>query len=70
MSSVTQGAVPTAVPGPVRERRAKYEADPDLVRDIVATGNARARAEAEQTMAAVREAMHFTGPMMDLKAVR
>jgi tryptophanyl-tRNA synthetase len=55
---------------PVRERRAKYEADPDLVRDIVASGNARARAEAEKTMTAVREAMHFTGPLMDVKVAR
>jgi len=45
---------------PVRERRARYEADPDLVRDIVATGNARARAEAGKTMALVRDAMHLT----------
>jgi tryptophanyl-tRNA synthetase len=55
---------------PVRERRAKYEADPDLVRDIIATGNAKARAEAEKTMAAVREAMHFTGPLDEARAAR
>ena len=42
---------------PVRERRAKYEAAPDRVREIIADGNARARAVAEDTMARVRDAM-------------
>jgi tryptophanyl-tRNA synthetase len=42
---------------PVRERRAKYEAAPDLVREIIADGNARARAVAQDTMARVRDAM-------------
>ena len=45
---------------PVRERRERYEAAPDLVRDIVADGNRRARAVAQETMARVREAMHLT----------
>ncbi len=45
---------------PVRERRARYEADPDRVRDILADGNRRAREVARDTMARVREAMHLT----------
>jgi tryptophanyl-tRNA synthetase len=45
---------------PVRERRARYEADSGLVRDIVADGNRRARAVAQETMALVRDAMHLT----------
>ncbi|MEO5616784.1 MAG: tryptophan--tRNA ligase [Candidatus Eisenbacteria bacterium] len=45
---------------PVRERRARYEAEPDRVRDIVADGNRRAREVAQDTMARVREAMHLT----------
>ncbi len=49
---------------PIRERRARYAADPDLVRDIVATGNQRARAVAQATMEQVRSAMNLepTGP--------
>ena len=42
---------------PFRQRRAEYEAQPDLIEDIIVTGTRRARAEAEQTMALVREAM-------------
>ena len=42
---------------PFRQRRAQYEAQPDLSEDILVTGTRRARAEAEQTMALVREAM-------------
>jgi tryptophanyl-tRNA synthetase len=42
---------------PFRERRAHYEAQPGLIEDIIVTGTRRARAEAEQTMALVREAM-------------
>ncbi len=42
---------------PFRQRRAQYEAQPDLIEDILVTGTRRARAEAEQTMALVREAM-------------
>jgi tryptophanyl-tRNA synthetase len=44
---------------PVRERRATYARDPDLVRDILAEGNRRAREEAEATMDAVRSAMNL-----------
>ncbi len=42
---------------PIRERRARYAADPDTVRDIVAEGNRRARTEAQATMELVRDAM-------------
>jgi len=44
---------------PIRERRARYAADPDLVRDIVAEGNRRARAVAAATMDEVRSAMNL-----------
>lgn len=44
---------------PIRERRERYSADPDLVRDIVAEGNRRARAVAAATMEEVREAMNL-----------
>ncbi len=47
----------------VRERRARYEADPGLVRDIIADGCSRARAVARETMAMVREAMRFSAPV-------
>jgi tryptophanyl-tRNA synthetase len=42
---------------PVRERRVRWEKDPDAVRDVIADGNARARAIAEVTMDEVRSAM-------------
>ncbi len=42
---------------PMRERRAKYQSQPGLVEDILVTGTERARAEAQATMALVREAM-------------
>ena len=42
---------------PMRERRAKYEAQPGLVEDVLIAGTERARAEAQKTMALVREAM-------------
>jgi tryptophanyl-tRNA synthetase len=48
---------------PIRERRARYEADPDTVRDILADGNRRARAVAERTMDEVRRAMNLVAPM-------
>jgi tryptophanyl-tRNA synthetase len=47
----------------VRERRARYEADSGLVRNIVADGCARARAVARETMAMVRDAMGFAAPV-------
>lgn len=42
---------------PMRERRAHYEARASIVDDVLAEGNRRMRAEAEQTMALVHEAM-------------
>ncbi len=44
---------------PLHARRAKLEADPDSVRDILATGNAKAVQEAEATMAEVRRLLNF-----------
>jgi tryptophanyl-tRNA synthetase len=43
--------------GPAREKRKKLAADPDYVEDVLRRGAARARAEAQQTMALVREAV-------------
>jgi tryptophanyl-tRNA synthetase len=42
---------------PLRERRARYEAQPSLVEDILVAGTERAREEGRKTMALVREAM-------------
>ncbi len=42
---------------PIRERRSKYEANPQLVTEILNEGEKKARAEAEATMIKVREAM-------------
>ncbi|MCL6518576.1 MAG: tryptophan--tRNA ligase [Armatimonadetes bacterium] len=42
---------------PIRERRAKYEANPKLIDDILIAGTKRAREEGAKTMAEVREAM-------------
>ena len=44
---------------PVRERRARFAAEPDLIDDIIATGSARAREEARRTLHEVRAAMHL-----------
>lgn len=44
---------------PMRERRAKYEANPNLVDEILGAGTARAREEGRRTMADVRGAMHL-----------
>ena len=45
---------------PIRERRAYYEARPDMVREALASGSAHARKIAQQTMAEVREALKLT----------
>jgi tryptophanyl-tRNA synthetase len=45
--------------GPVRERRARFENDPKLVDEIIATGCQRARDAAGTTMDAVRSAMNI-----------
>jgi tryptophanyl-tRNA synthetase len=42
---------------PMRERRAHYEGRPGFVDEVIAAGTDRARAEAQATMALVREAM-------------
>ena len=42
---------------PIQERRARYENDPKLVTEILAEGNRRATARAEQTMREVRAAV-------------
>ena len=42
---------------PIRERRAHYEAHPEIVREALAKGTAHARAGAQQTMAEVRQAL-------------
>lgn len=44
---------------PIQERRHYYEIHPEEVKEILLTGNARARNTARQTMAEVREAIAF-----------
>ncbi len=44
---------------PIQERRRYFEAHPDEVRDILHQGNQRAREQAKQTMAEVRDAIGF-----------
>jgi tryptophanyl-tRNA synthetase len=50
-------AVMADVLAPIRERREKWAADPDSVRDVLNEGTKRARAEACATMDLVRSAM-------------
>jgi tryptophanyl-tRNA synthetase len=45
---------------PFRERRAELAADPGLVQKVLAAGVERARPVVSETMAAVRDGMHFT----------
>jgi tryptophanyl-tRNA synthetase len=45
---------------PMRERRARFEQQGDIVRDILGAGNERMRGEARTTMELVREAMGIT----------
>ena len=45
--------------GPVRERRARYAADPKLVEEIIRSGSERARREAATTLHEVRHAMQL-----------
>ncbi|MBN1137380.1 MAG: tryptophan--tRNA ligase [Anaerolineae bacterium] len=52
---------------PYREQRARYEARPGLVEDLLAQGTRRARAIAQETMEMVHDAMGLYGPKM-LKA--
>ena len=44
---------------PIRDRRAKYEANPGLVDTILIEGTKKARAIAKETMNEVRDAMHL-----------
>ncbi len=44
---------------PIREKRAYYKQRPGMVEEIIAEGNNRARATAQQTMERVREAMQL-----------
>jgi tryptophanyl-tRNA synthetase len=46
---------------PIQERRVKFEQDPALVTEILAAGDQRATARAEQTMHEVRSAMGLSG---------
>ena len=45
--------------GPAREKRKELAADPSYVEDVLRTGAQRARANAQETMALVREAVGF-----------
>jgi len=45
---------------PIRERRAYYEARPNLVREALAAGTSHAKRVAEQTMAEVRAALRLS----------
>jgi tryptophanyl-tRNA synthetase len=47
---------------PLRERRARYEATPGLVDDVLVQGTRRARAVAQETMGMVYDAMGLYGP--------
>ena len=49
---------------PIRERRARYEAQPVLIEEILASGIRRMRKEAGETMGLVREAMGMSGPSL------
>ncbi len=57
---------------PARERRARYQAKPGFITDVMVAGTARARRLGEETMAAVREAMsldHFPRPAFEQEFV-
>ena len=45
---------------PIRERRAAFESQPDLIDEIIREGSARAQAECRRTLAEAREAMGLT----------
>jgi tryptophanyl-tRNA synthetase len=45
---------------PMQERIAKYQADPDLIKQIIHEGSDKARGVAQETMAEVRESMGIT----------
>ena len=52
LAEVMSGAL-----APIRERRQKWERDPDAVRDVLRDGTRRAREVARETMDQVRSAM-------------
>ena len=52
---------------PMRERRAKFEAKPKDVMDILEDGTSRARAEAQKTMTVVRERLSLVNTLEDLR---
>ena len=52
-------AVINAFLDPIREKRAKFEANPGTVKDALRTGTERTRKESRETIRLVREAMHF-----------
>ena len=43
--------------GPQYERRRHYEAHPEIVEEVIRSGSAQARKVAQETMAAVRDAL-------------
>jgi tryptophanyl-tRNA synthetase len=43
--------------GPIRERRAEFEKDPELINKILKEGTEKARVEAQETLSSVRRAM-------------
>jgi tryptophanyl-tRNA synthetase len=45
--------------GPIRARRAELDRHPEVADEVLTAGNARARAEAQETMGVVREAMRI-----------
>ena len=53
---------------PLRERRARYAAQPGLVEDILASGNRRMRQESDETMRLVREAMGMRLARLDVQS--
>lgn len=46
---------------PIRSRRARYAAQPELIREVLINGNRRMREESKETMTLVREAMRLPG---------
>jgi len=54
---------------PIREERAKYEAKPDMVREVMMEGTRKARTRGEETVRIVREAMkidYFPGTDLEV----
>lgn len=49
---------------PLRERRARYAAEPDMVTKILTNGQSKAQAEARETLRAARKAMRLVYPFI------